>query len=91
MKQWLVLGLVASLAACPGGASGDFTLAQCQAFTTNWLEYGNLESVLPAEQMTGFPQGLPAECTSRKMGLGREELDCGAKANNLTNSGPAES
>ena len=83
MKQLVVLGLVASLAGCSGGTSGDFTLAECQAFTTKWLEYSNLQNMLPAEQMTEFREGLPAECMSKKMGLSREELDCGVKANNL--------
>jgi len=83
MKQLVVFGLVASLAGCSGGTSGDFTLAECQAFTTRWLEYSNLGTVLPAEEMTEFREGLPAECMSKKMGLSREELDCGVKANNL--------
>ncbi len=83
MKQWVVVGLVASLAACSGATSGDFTLAECQAFTSKWLEYSNLGSVIPAEEMTEFREGLPAECMSKKMGLSREELDCGVKANSL--------
>ena len=91
MKQFFVFGLVASLAGCSGGGGGAFTLAECQAFTTKWLEYSNLGDMLPAEQMTEFREGLPAECMSKKVGLSREELDCGVKANNLTNSGPAES
>ena len=83
MKQLVVLGLVASLAGCSGVTSGDFTLAECQAFTSKWLEYSNLGNVLPAEEMTEFREGLPAECMSKKMGLSRGELDCGVKANNL--------
>jgi hypothetical protein len=66
-----------------GGTSGDFTLAECQAFTSKYLEYSNLGNVLPADEMTEFREGLPAECMSKKMGLSREELDCGVKANNL--------
>ena len=31
--------------------------------------------------MTEFREGLPQECMSKKMGLSREELDCGVKAN----------
>ena len=83
MKQLVVLGLVASLAGCSGGTSGDFTLAECQAFTSKYLEYSNLGNVLPADEMTEFREGLPAECMSKKLGLSREELDCGVKANNL--------
>ena len=83
MKQLAVLALIFALAGCSGGVSDEFTLAECEAFTTKWLDYSKMSDMVPPEQMAEFRQGLPGECMSKKMGLSREELDCGVKASNL--------
>lgn len=80
MKELAVLGLAALLAGCSGGISDEFTAAECDSFVRKFMEYGEVAKVFPAEELAGMRTGLVQECTAKKIGLSREELDCAVKA-----------
>jgi len=68
-----------------GGPSGKFTETECQTFTAKWIQLSGMDTsgVFDASEMQEMRTGLVQECVAGKMGLSRDELDCGNKANGL--------
>ena len=81
-----VIALAAlGLQGCSGGISNTFTETECQTFTTKWFALSGMETsgVVGASELEEMRTGLVQECVAGKIGLSRQELECGNKANGL--------
>ena len=82
----VVIALAAlGLQGCTAGFSDKFTETECQEFTGKWIALSGMQSsgLFKDGEMDEMRTGLVQECLAGKMGLSREELECGNKANGL--------
>ena len=74
-----------ALQGCSGGMGSKFTESECETFTTKWFALSGMASsgILEPSEVEEMRTGLVQECVAGKIGLSREELECGNKANGL--------
>ena len=85
-----VVRLAAALAAacalqgCSGIGGGEsFTDAECTRFTQRFMAVTEVETngIFKPEEVAEMRTGLVQECMAGKMGITREQLECGNKSN----------
>ena len=79
------LAALGLLQGCSAGFGDKFTQAECETFTGKWFALSGMESsgLFKDGEVDDLRTGLVQECVAGKMGLSRDELDCGNKANGL--------
>lgn len=82
MKQLAVLGVVALLAGCSGGASEKFTDAECGAFVDKFQQVTGVADNLyiSKEEVANERAKYVAGCVNGELGVTRTELECGTQA-----------
>jgi hypothetical protein len=79
----LVLMAVAGMSGCSAvGGAETFTEAECKAFSARLMGMSGLKDNLymEAAEVQEMETGMVAECMADKIGLSREQLECGIKS-----------
>ena len=82
----MVIALAAlGLQGCSAGFGDKFTQTECETFTGKWISLSGMEGsgLFKDGEVDEMRTGLVQECVAGKIGLSREELECGNKANGL--------
>jgi len=84
-RSVLIVLVVLGLQGCSAGFGDKFTQTECETFTGQWIALSGMESsgLFKDGEVDDLRTGLVQECMAGKIGLSREELECGNKASGL--------
>ena len=80
MKPFVLALLALSLSGCWGGFNGDFTAAECAAFSAQYQTIGGISDTVGEDGKAEIRARAERDCKDGTLGLSREEYACAMKA-----------